>query len=324
MDTDKQSSLVQFDWLGTTFARWSKKSLGNSKTKQKKPWGTPMEFNQLAASVYGPNTGEWSVYKGCPGAHLYFRQFGLDRLGYECLEAHTFVGKGFGGPPSAEWQIELYKKTDPDTGEVIYIMAFEGTVSNAIGSWLMDVSAYFGLPHRLLKLMNKKIKSWQKKHSIDEFGLFIGHSAGCMMTLYSFSENDLKNVGSPWMVCFNGLDPKYTASPRQINFRTTGDAVSACWGARAQTSICSVAYPANMGVGGSHHLDSFDMSRLTWDQIDLDNYYNFEDGNLEGLLANKTQTEKAMRCNWDFLNRKYLKKTQRRSAQCADAMYNGV
>ena len=119
---------------------------GKSKTPtpvQRPPYISPYTFNNLAASVYGPNEGDWSVYQGCNGWGLYAQAFGLDQLGMRCLEFHTFVGKGFGGPKDANWQITLIEQNTQQFGSQ-KLMLFEGTTPQ-IGSWIMDVKNIVGI-----------------------------------------------------------------------------------------------------------------------------------------------------------------------------------
>ncbi len=198
---------------------------------QPQPYILPWEFNHLAAAVYGPQFGDWSIYKGCKGFGLYAQQFGLDALGYRCLESHTFIGSGFGGPKDANFQIMLIEHNTKEHGKK-KLMLFEGTTPE-IGSWLMDIASFLGIDNgnrRLLKLMNKKMKSWEQKHQFNEYYAFTGHSAGCLYTKYSMDEEERMARGNPYLVCWNGFDAKKTKSPKMIEFRTTGDVVSACGG----------------------------------------------------------------------------------------------
>ena len=184
---------------------------GKSKTPtpvQQPPYISPYTFNNLAASVYGPNEGDWSVYQGCNGWGLYAQAFGLDQLGMRCLEFHTFVGKGFGGPKDANWQITLIEQNTQQFGSQ-KLMLFEGTTPQ-IGSWIMDVKNIVGIDpptRRLIKLMAKKMTSWEQKHNFTEYFAFTGHSAGCLFTKYACDEEQLLARGNPWRVCWNGFDP---------------------------------------------------------------------------------------------------------------------
>ncbi len=147
----------------------------------------------------------------------------------------------------------------------------------------------------MLGVVRDQLFQWMKDFNISKYHAFVGHSAGALFVKYTMDEHELKSVGDPWLITFNGFDPKHSAGPNQVNFRTTGDRVSGCWGSSLTVTVCSLEYPKNMGVAGSHHLASFDLMGLTFPLMNDDNYWDFGNRSQYGVLLEEDPAFK--RCN---------------------------
>lgn len=214
---------------------------------------------------------------------------------YTVLESRIFKGHLFKHLIHQEWNVILVEQRHESIDGPNYIVSFEGT--DAPGDWVADAIDKFLIPHPLLKDMATQVTAWMSEHSIHKMHALTGHSAGAMFVKYSFdtSGQDYERIGAPYLITLNGFDPRPQKGPRQIDIRVTGDAVSACLGAREPISVCSTQ--PHMGIVGSHHLASFDLEDVTWSLLDQSNRHGFVH-----YPRSMRQTDAFKRCNAGILD----------------------
>lgn len=206
------------------------------------------------------------------------------------------------------WNVLLVEQT-LDNNQKEYIIAFEGTEPSYLGSWLADVVSLGQLDTKLFNAMNSAIQKWLDELTASDgtkptVQAIIGHSAGCMFVKNVFTDEDLAAMGNPYLICFNGYDPRLGARHRrhrrEIHLRTAGDSVSGCVGSDRFNSTNTISrgdfeitdFEPNRlvtvcslnptSIIKTHKPSSYELTGVTWKAIDTasGNFYNFaHDGN---------------------------------------------
>ena len=249
------------------------------------PYSSPREYGVMANAVYNLGIEDTQRYLDARGMS-----------GYTVLESTQFTGSTiFSGVQlltEQSWNMALIADDRP-LGERGYILSFEGTTHT--GDWVGNLLTKAIKPWGMIKNMRKVLDEWFDLYNIAAIDGITGHSAGAVFAKYVFDQDELLEIGDPWIVTFDGFDPDVASGPRQIDIRGTGDVVSTCVGPKDPITLCTVE--PNMGVIESHAIKNLDIDDVTWALLDLNDRYHFVK-----TPENTRETDRFKTCNAHLLD----------------------